>query len=72
MLKTGYLWTVVQGSFVSSRYDRLFGKDLLIRFSMCVFREHLSICVYASLTFSSEDGMRALISLPMKQSLFYF
>ena len=28
--------------------DHLFGKELFIRFTVCVFRERSSVCVYAS------------------------
>ena len=34
-----------------------FGKELFIRFAVCVFREHLSICVYSFFPFGLEGGL---------------
>ena len=35
----------------------MFGKELFIRLTVCVFRERLSICVWGSFPFSFEGGM---------------
>ena len=38
-----------------------FGKELFIRFTVCVFRERLSVCECASFSFSFEGKMWDLI-----------
>ena len=43
--------------------DHMFVKKLFIRFAVHVFRERLSICVYASFPFAFEGGMMDLIIL---------
>ena len=43
--------------------DRVFGKEVFIRLTVRVFREHLSICLSSSFPFGIEGGMWDLIVL---------
>ena len=47
-----------------------FGKELFIRFAVRVFRERLSVCLYASFPFGFEGGMWDLSLLIPDHSLF--
>ena len=51
--------------------DDLFGKELFFRFTVLVFREHLSICV-CSFPFGFEDGMWDLTVLIPDYCLFFY
>ena len=52
--------------------DHLIGKEQLIRFSVHVFLECLSVCVYASFSFGFEDGMWDLIVLILEHFLSFY
>ena len=42
---------------LGQRNDHLFEKELFIRFSLRIFCERLSICMYAFFPFGFEDGI---------------
>ena len=54
---------------LASLNDHLFGKELFIRLTVCVFRERSPVCVCASFPFCFEGGMWDLIVLVLNSFL---